>query len=105
MYFENTRCIFNTTLICAHAPTEEKEEIQKDDFYEDLERMYKKAPKHDIKIVMGDFNAKVGKEPDLRPNIGKYSLHEETNNNGWRMTDFAITKNMAISSTLFQHTV
>jgi len=52
MYFENTRCIFNTTLICAHAPTEEKEEIQKDVFYEDLERMYKKASKHDIKIVM-----------------------------------------------------
>ena len=78
-------------------------EIQKDDFYEDLERVYKKTPKHDIKIVMGDFNAKVGDEPDLRPNIGKYRLHKETNNNGWRMIDFAITKNMAISSTLFQH--
>ena len=94
---------FNTTIICVHAPTEEKEEIQKDDFYEDLERVYKKTPKHDIKIVMGDFNAKVGDEPDLRPNIGKHSLHKETNNNGWRMIDFAITKNMAISSTLFQH--
>jgi len=94
---------FNTTIICVHAPREEKDEIQKDDFYEDLERIYMKAPKHDIKVVMGDFNAKVGKEPGLAPNVGKYSLHEETNNNGWRMTDFAITKNMAISSTLFQH--
>ena len=82
---------------------EEKEEIQKDDFYEDLERVYKKTPKQDIKIVMGDFIAQVGDEPDLRPNIGKHSLHKETNNNGWRMIDFAITKNMAISSTLFQH--
>jgi hypothetical protein len=45
----------------------------------------------------------VGKEPGLAPNVGKYSLHEETNNNGWRMIDFAITKNMAISSMLFQH--
>jgi len=64
-----------------------------------------KPPKHDIKVVMGDFNAKVGKAPGLAPNIGKYlySLHEETNKNGWRMIDFAITKNMAISSTLFQH--
>jgi len=62
-----------------------------------------KDPKYDIKIVMGDFNAKVGKEQGLTPNVGKYSLHEETNNNGWRMIDFAITKNMAISSTLFQH--
>ena len=86
-----------------HAPTEEKDEIQKDDFYEDLDRIYMKVPKHDIKVVMGDFNAKVSKEPGLAPNVGKYSLHEETNNNGWRMSDFAITKNMAISSTLFQH--
>ena len=53
---------FNTTIICVHAPTEEK-----DDFYEDLERIYMKAPKHDIKVVMGDFNAKVGKEPGLAP--------------------------------------
>ena len=53
--------------------------------------------------MMGDFNAKVGKELGLAQNVGKYSLHEETNNNGWRMIDFAITKNMVISSTLFLH--
>ena len=82
---------------------EEKDEMQKDDFHEDLERIYMKVPKHDTKVMMGDFNAKVGKESGLAPNVGKYSLHEETNNNGWRMIDFAITKDMAISSTLFQH--
>jgi methyltransferase-like protein len=52
---------FNTTIVCVHAPTEEKVEIQEDDFYEDLERIYMKAPKQDIKVVMGDFNVKVGK--------------------------------------------
>jgi hypothetical protein len=45
----------------------------------------------------------VGKEVGLAPNVGKYSLHEEMNNNGWKMTDFAITKNMAISSKSLQH--
>jgi hypothetical protein len=35
----------------------EKEEMQKDDFYEDLERIYMKAPKHVTKVVMGDFKA------------------------------------------------
>jgi exonuclease III len=94
---------FNTSIICVHAPTEEKDEMQKDAFYEDLERIYKKAPKHDIKVLIGDFNAKVGKESGLSPNVGKYSLHEETNNNGWRTIYFFVTKNMAISSTLFQH--
>jgi hypothetical protein len=51
---------FNTTIICVHAPTVEKEDEQKDDFYEDLERIYRKVPRHDIKILMGDFNAQVG---------------------------------------------
>jgi hypothetical protein len=55
--------------------------VQKDAFYENLERMYTyiymNAPKHDIKIVMGDFNAKVGKERGVTPNVGKYSLHKE----------------------------
>ena len=96
---------FNTTIICVHAPTKEKDEIKKDDFYEDLERMYMKVPKYDIKVVMGDFNAKVGKEQGLGPNVGKYSLHEETNTNEWRMIDFAITKNMAMRRTLFQHKI
>ena len=97
------RRIFNTTIICVHAQTGEKDEIQKDTFYEDVERTYMKAPRYDIKVVMGDFDAKVGKEPGLMPNVGKCSLHEETNNNGWRIIDFAIAKNMAISSMLFQH--
>jgi len=86
-----------------HAPMEQKDEVQKDDFYEDLERICMKAPKHDIKVVIGDFNAKVGKELGLAPNVGKYSLHEETSHNGLRMIDFAMTKNMAICNTLFQH--
>jgi hypothetical protein len=54
---------FNPTIICGHAPAEEKEEVQEDVLYEDLERIYMKAPRQDIKLVMGDFNAKVGKEP------------------------------------------
>jgi hypothetical protein len=62
-----------------------------------------KVSKHDIKVAMGDFSAKVGKEHGLTPNIRKYSLHEETNNSGWRMTDFAIA--MAVSSTLFEHKI
>ena len=60
--------LFNTT-ISVHGPTEEKDKMQKDAFYEDLGRTYMKAPRYDIKVVMGDFNAKVGKEPGLMPNV------------------------------------
>jgi hypothetical protein len=41
-----------------------------------------KAPKHNRKIVRGDFNAKVAKEYGYAPIVRKYSLHEEENNNG-----------------------
>jgi hypothetical protein len=52
----------NYSIINAHAPTEDKDDEEKDNFYLDLETIYSQCPKHDIKMVLGDFNAKVGKE-------------------------------------------
>ena len=34
-----------------------------------------------MKIVLGDFNAKVEREDIFRPTIGKYNLHSENNEN------------------------
>jgi hypothetical protein len=93
---------FNTTLICIHSPTEEKEKTGKNSFYDKLDRVYQKAPAHYIKIIMGDMNAKVGK--DLRAlNAGEHSLHEVSNDNGMRLIDFEVSKNMVISSVRFPH--
>ena len=50
----------NISLLCAHAPIEEKDDAVKDAFYGNLEDLYDKCPAHDIKIVLGDFTAKVG---------------------------------------------
>lgn len=94
---------FNVTLICAHAPTEEADEDSKETFYAQLERLYDMAPHYDIKIILGDLNAKIGKEEDLTPTIGKHSLHEESNDNGLKLVSFAASKGMVISSTYFQH--
>lgn len=58
---------------------------------------------HDIKIILGDMNAKVGRELAFRPTIGKHSLHEISNDNGERLVDFAALVNMTIVSTYFEH--
>ena len=43
-----------------HAPSEEKSDESKDSFYEDLEQVFDHIPKYHMKILLGDFNAKVG---------------------------------------------
>jgi hypothetical protein len=67
---------FNYSLINIHAPTNDSEEEAKDQFYEQLERAYAACSSHDVKLVMGDANAKVGRETVHQPTIGKHSLHE-----------------------------
>ena len=94
---------FNYSLINIHAPTNDSEEEAKDEFYEQLERAYSACPKNDVKLVMGDANAKVGRETVYQPTIGRYSLHDSTNENGLRLIDFAAGRQMAIKSTYFMH--
>jgi exonuclease III len=51
----------NITIISVHAPTEEKEEKEKEDFYESSEETYQKIQYY-LVIIMGDCNAKMGRE-------------------------------------------
>ena len=70
---------YNISFINVHAPTEEKEEEEKDVFYGRLARTINACPRHDLIIIRGDFNAKVGKEPMYRQYTGCHSLHEHSN--------------------------
>jgi exonuclease III len=94
---------FNLSVINVHAPTEDKDETEKDGFYNQLERTYDSAPSNDIKIIIGDLNAKLGKEEIYKDTFGKQSLHTNTNDNGQRIIDFAMSRTLVISSTSFPH--
>jgi hypothetical protein len=50
--------------------------MQQDSFYDELERVFDKFPKYHVKILLGDFSAKVGREDILKPTIWNKSLHE-----------------------------
>ncbi|KRF97428.1 uncharacterized protein Dwil_GK26988, partial [Drosophila willistoni] len=96
---------FNFSIINVHSPHSGSTDDDKDAFYAQLEREYDSCPSHDVKIIIGDLNAQVGQEEEFRPTIGKFSAHRLTNENGLRLIDFAASKNMAIRSTYFQHSL
>ena len=53
----------NIIVLNVHAPSEEKSDESKDSFYKELERVFfYHFPKYHLKILLGDFNAKVGRE-------------------------------------------
>jgi hypothetical protein len=86
-----------------HCPTEEKEYEEKEKFYEEIEKVYNGIPKYDVKMIIGDFNAKIGKEEIYKPVIGTHSKHDRTNENGKMLIEFATERNMRIASTYFHH--
>lgn len=56
-----------------------------------------------VRIVIGDFNVKIGRETSFRPTIDLHSAHEQSNNNGQRVVAFTTSRNMTISNTFFPH--
>jgi hypothetical protein len=49
-----------------------------------------------MKIILGDFNAKVGRENISKPTIRNHSLHVDSNDNGVRIVNFASSKNLVV---------
>jgi hypothetical protein len=86
----------NIIVLNVHAPTEEKRDDSKDSFYEELQQGFDHFLKYHMKILLGDFNAKLGREDSFKPTIGNESVHEDSNDNGVRVVNFATSKNLAV---------
>jgi hypothetical protein len=54
-----------------------------------------------MKILLGDFNAKVSREDIFKLTIGNESTQEISTDNGVRIVNFATSKNLAVKSTMF----
>jgi len=52
-----------------------------------------------MKILLGNFNAKLGRENIFIPTIG----NEDSNDNGVRIVNCAMSKNLVVKSTMFPH--
>ena len=88
----------NITLVQAHVPTATAEEEIAETFYEELERVIKKIPKGDITMMMGDFNAKVGRQYITGPAVGPYGLGE-ANDAGERFREFSEEQELLLVNT------
>jgi hypothetical protein len=56
-----------------------------------------------MNILLGDFNAKEGREDIFKQTIRYESLHEVSNDNGVRLVNFATSKNLRVKSMMFPH--
>jgi hypothetical protein len=91
----------NIIVINVHAPCEDTNDDIKDSFYEELGRVFDQFPRYDMKILLGDFNAKVGRDDIFKPTIRNESSHEISNDNGVRVVNFATSKNLVVKTTMF----
>ena len=96
-----TKCQ-NTTIVQIYAPTELADADLKDEFYSMLQATINKISRRDIVILMGDFNAKVGRRITNGDVMGGEGLGEQ-NDNGERLVDFCATNGLVIGGTLFPH--
>ena len=74
-YTKGSMC--DIVVLNVHAPSEDKDDDIKDSFYENIERLFDQFPMYYMKILLGDFNAKEGRENIFQPTIGTKSVHPE----------------------------
>jgi exonuclease III len=92
--------IFDLIVINCYAPTEDKGDDVKENFYEILYRISDITSNYCIKIVLGDLNAKVENEEVYRPMNGRDSLHDTSNENGIRLINFCMTNGIVVHISL-----
>jgi hypothetical protein len=93
-------------IISVHAPTEDENKRNAEDverFYNKLSDVCYKTPRNVALILLGDFNAKTGKEHSDKRVAGRHILHDVTSENGEKLVQLVIAHNQAISGTKFQH--
>jgi len=91
------------TIVQVYAPHNEREEGEKDQFYEDLQETIDKINKNDIVIIMGDLNAKIGKNNNGFESVMGVNGLGNMNNNGERLCEFCQMNRMVVTGSIFPH--
>ncbi|KAK3515953.1 hypothetical protein QTP86_004679, partial [Hemibagrus guttatus] len=98
----NSRYI-KLSILVAYAPINAAAEEDKDQFYSTVQAALEDIPGHDVLLLMGDFNARVGSNNLDRERIMGRHGEGECTENGERLIDLCEENNLVIGGTLFQH--
>ena len=94
----------NITIVQAYAPTTDHDDEELEDFYDQLQEVLDQAPKKDILVVQGDWNAKIGEDAidNWKGTCGRY-CNAKTNDRGLRLLEFASFNDLKLMNTFGPH--
>ena len=91
---------FTITVIQVYAPTSNAEEVEVEQFNEDLQDLLELTPQKEVLFIIGDWNAEVGSQ-EIPGVTGKFGLGIQ-NEAGQRLIEFCQGNSLVIANTLFQ---
>ena len=101
--FRTSNSKINLNVIQVYAPTNDKDETIKEEFYSLLRKVLEKRKSKDITVLMGDFNAKIGdNNMGYEETMGKHGLGT-MNENGEMLANLCATNQLIIGGSLFPH--
>ena len=92
---------FDVCIIQVYAPTCDYSDEEVDLFYEDVMKAKRQCKRHDIVLVMGDLNAKVGMGR-FEETVGPYGIGER-NERGDKWVEWCVENEQVILNTWYRH--
>ena len=91
---------FDICIIQLYAPTSEYEEEQVEEFYRDVMKAKEQCKLHDITLIMGDLNAKLGSER-VEDVVGHFGLGNRKER-GDSLVELCVENEQVVMNTFFR---
>jgi hypothetical protein len=65
--------------------------------------VFQTLPKYHMKILLGVFNAKLRGKDIFKLTFANENLHQDSNNDSFKIVNFTTSKNLVAKSTMFPH--
>ena len=85
-----------TSTIVTYAPTNVSDDEEVKNYHHQFTAATKPVPAHNVLIVVGDFNARIGLDN------AKFAYHTSTNRNGEFLHEYAQENDLVITNTTFK---